>query len=290
MAQRYSGRQFGDRPDGRKLRTTPSIERMLPVLVRTRTAAEEHYRESIEITDACAWLDGKTREGLPNIEMTHLVVAAFVRTVSLLPYLNRFIAGHHIFARYELDVLVSGIGEMYASNVKVRLSDNDTVTDVYHKIADRIDAFKAGEHEQAAERVTDFLMLLPRFLRRLSMQILRVLDYYGFLGQSLLFASPWHASLRVYDNAPAGLNANPLRLADIGTNSVAVSLGGVRSTLEPDAAGHLVAHRWLDIDVAVDSRIATKAQIEKALVYFKRILSSPHELERAPRVVTDDDN
>lgn len=290
MAQRYTGRQLGDRPDGRKLRTNPSVERLLPVLVRTRTAAEEHYRESIEVTDACAWLDGKSREGLGDIGMTHLAAAAFVRTVSRLPYINRFIAGHRLFARYELDVLMSGIGETYSSNVKVRLSDNDTVTDVYHKITDCIESFKAGDREQATERVTGFLMLLPRFLRRLGMQVLRLCDYYGFLGQKLLFASPWHASLRIFDNAPAHLTANPMPLANIGTCSVALSLGAVRDTLEVDATGHLVPHRWLDVDIAVDSRIATKAEIEKAILCFKQCLSAPRELERVPRRVMDDAN
>lgn len=290
MAQRYTGRQLGDRPDGRKIRTLPSVERMLPVLVRTRTAAEEHYRESIEVTQALAWLDGKSREGLSGIGMTHLAAAAFARTVSRLPYLNRFIAGHRVFARYELDVLVSGIGETFSSNVKVRLSDNDTVTDVYHKINDCIESFKAGEHEQAVERTADFLMLLPRFLRRFLMQVLRLCDYYGFLGRSILFASPWHASLRLFDNAPAGLSANPIPLSDLGTNSVTISLGAPRTTIDPDASGRLATHCWLDVDIAVDSRIATKAEIEKAILYFKKCLAEPRELERVPRRVMDDVN
>lgn len=290
MAQRYTGRQLGDRPDGRKIRTLPSVERMLPVLVRTRTAAEEHYRESIEVTQALAWLDGKSREGLSGIRMTHLAAAAFARTVSRLPYLNRYIAGHRIFARYELDVLVSGIGETYSSNVKVRLSDNDTVTDVYHKINDSIESFRAGEHENAVGRVADFLMLLPRFLRRFTMQVLRLCDYYGFLGRKLLFASPWHASLRLFDNEPAGLAANPLPLSNLGTNSVAISLGTPRTTVELDAGAHLTTHCWLDVDIAVDSRIATKAEIEKAILFFKRCLSEPHTLETAPRQTADDVN
>lgn len=290
MAQRYAGRQLGDRPDGRKIRTLPSTERMLPVLVRTRTAAEEHYRESIEVTQALAWLDGKSREGLSGIGMTHLAAAAFARTVSRLPYINRFVAGHRVFARYELDVLVSGIGESYSANVKARLSDNDTVTDVYHKINDRIEAFRAGEHEQAVERTTGFLMLLPRFLRRFLMQLLRLCDYYGFLGRRVLSASPWHASLRLFDNAPSALSANPLPLSDLGTNSVAISLGTPRTTIELDASGRLTTRCWMDVDIAVDSRIATKAEIEKAIVHFKRSLSAPHELETAPKHVADDVN
>lgn len=290
MAQRYTGRQLGDRPDGRKLRSLPSVERLLPVLVRTRSAAEEHYHETIDVTHACAWLDGKKREGMANLDMTHLAVAAFARTVAQLPYFNRFVAGHRLFARYELDVLLSGIGETYSSDVKVRLSDNDTVADVYYKINDCIDTYKAGNREQTIERVTDFLMLLPRFLRRLGMQVLRLCDYYGFLGQSLLFASPWHASLRLFNNQPAGLAANPLPLADPGTCSVAISLGALRTTLEPDSNGHLTTRCRMDVDIAVDSRIATKAEIEKAVLLLKRCLSEPHELESAPPRVAEDVN
>ncbi len=290
MAEQYAGRQLGDRPDGRKLRTLPSRERLLPVLVRTRTAAEEHYHERIEVTDACAWLDGKSREGLTDISMMHLAAAAFARTASRLPYVNRFVAGHRLFARYELDVLLSGTGETYSSNIKVRLSDNDTAADVYHKINDELERFRAGDHEQAMERVTDFLMLLPRFLRRFGMQLLRLGDYYGFLSRGMLYASPWHSSLRLFDNAPAGLAANPMPLSDIGTNSFSITLGTPQSSYDPDASGRLIPHRWMDIDIAVDSRIATKAEIEKAILYFKKCMAEPRELERVPRRVMDDVN
>ncbi len=290
MAQRYAGKQLIGRPDGRRLRTTPSGERLLPMLVRTRTEAQEHYRESIEISAAAAWLDGKAREGFDGIGMAHLAAAAFVRTAARLPYINRFVAGHRLFAREELDVLLSGIGETYSSDVKARLDGSDTVADVYYKLLRAFDDFRSGDRDRAAERVTDFLMLLPRFLLRFGIQIMRLLDYFGLLSRRVLFASPWHASLRLFDNAPAGLAANAMPLSDLGSTSVNITLGAMRSTLEPDDGGHLVPRRWLDVDIAVDSRIATKAQIEKAILYWKHYMAEPHELERAPRRVLDDDN
>ncbi len=290
MAQRYAGKQLGDRPDGRKLRTIPSGERLLPMLVRTRSAAQERYHESVEISAALVWLDEKEREGLEGIGMTHLVAAAFVRTAARLPYINRFVAGHRIYARDELDVLLAGLGESYSSEVKVRLNANDTVEDVYHKTVNAIDELRAENREASAERVTDFLLLLPRFLLRFGVQLLRLLDYFGLLSRRLLFTSPWHASLRLYDNAPAGLGSNALPLYNLGSTSVCLTLGAVRRTLEPDENGKLIPRRWLDLDMTVDSRIATKAEIEKALLYWKHYLAAPHELETAPKRVMNDEN
>ena len=290
MAQRYAGKQLGDRPDGRKLRTTPSGERLLPLLVRTRSAAQERYHESVEVSSALVWLAGKAQEGLDGINMTHLAAAAFVRTAARLPYINRFVAGHRIYARDGLDVLFAGLGETYSSEVKVRLDGNDTVADVYRKTVSAIDELRAGNREHNAERITDMLLLLPRFLLRLGVQLLRLLDYFGLLTRRLLFASPWHASLRLFDNAPAGLGSNVMPLADLGNTSVALTLGTVRRTLEPDDNGQLIPRRWLDLDVTVDSRIATKAEIEKALLYWKHYLAAPQELEAAPRRVASDEN
>ncbi len=290
MAQRYARRQLGDRADGRKLRTLPSTERLAPYIRRTRVDAEEHYRESVEVSALSGWLSGKTHEGLRNMELVHVVAAAFARTVAYCPYFNRFIAGSHIFARNDVSVSLLGIGETATGQIKAELAPSDTVSDVYHRILEQTERLKAGDADSAAERAAGFLMLLPRFLLRFGVQLVRLGDYYGIWGHRLLSASNSHCSVRIYDNARSSLRANSMPLQNFGNASVNITLGKIRTVLEPDESGKLIVRRWLDIDIGVDCRIAPKADIERAVAYWMHFMENPRELERAPKRILDDVN
>jgi len=290
MAQRYARRQLGDRADGRKLRTIPSIERLAPFIHRSRTASEEHYRETVEVSALSGWISGKTEEGLRGIELTHVVAAAFARTVAYCPYFNRFISGSRIFARNHICLTLTGVGETASARVKVVLNTGDTVSDVYHRILEQTENAKAGDMENAFERTAGFLMLLPRFLLHFGVDILRIGDMLGIWGHRILNASLAHSSLQIFDNGKASLGANSMPLSNYGNTSVNISFGKPYVRYEPDERGRLITRRWMDIDIGVDNRIAPKADIGRAIAYWMHYIENPRELERSPKRILDDDN
>ena len=98
---------WGDRIDGRRVRTAQVMEQITAYFMPNRTGASNLFSESVEITELERYIRRKRREGLAGFGMTHVILAAYVRTVAKYPALNRFIAGQHIYSRGE-DIAATG--------------------------------------------------------------------------------------------------------------------------------------------------------------------------------------
>ena len=89
-------KRWGDRNDGRRLRTTPAMLKFMPYIMRDRNDGCNQFEDSIDIAPAEKWLREKRSEGWKGMGMLHLFMAAYVRTVSHCPGINRFVAGQKI--------------------------------------------------------------------------------------------------------------------------------------------------------------------------------------------------
>ncbi|MBR3705122.1 MAG: hypothetical protein IKM11_06530, partial [Oscillospiraceae bacterium] len=90
---------WGDRKDGRRIRTLAPITYVTPYLMPNRNGASNFIRNSVEITEVEKYIHKKRREGLTNFGITHVFLAAYVRCVAKYPALNRFLSGQHIYTR-----------------------------------------------------------------------------------------------------------------------------------------------------------------------------------------------
>ena len=91
-------RRFGDRSDGRRLRTIPPMHYVEPFIMNVRSDAQNHFEDVIDITNAEAYLAEKHKAGYTDLALLHIILAAYIRVVSERPGINRFIAGQQIYA------------------------------------------------------------------------------------------------------------------------------------------------------------------------------------------------
>lgn len=84
-------RRLGDRKEGRRLRTLPALNLFEPYIMIQRNDACNQFAGSIEITETDRWLRAKRQEGCKGLGMLHLFIAAYIRVISQLPGLNRFV-------------------------------------------------------------------------------------------------------------------------------------------------------------------------------------------------------
>lgn len=293
MAERYTRRRFGDRRDGRKLRTVAATRRITPFMMRSREDASNRLYDAVEITDAADWLRRRIDEGQKDLTMMHIVTAAYVRTVSLCPYMNRFVSGRRLFARNGIEVVLKGGYESSgpADNhaVKIDFDPTDTVGDVYRKISDEIDHMKAEYGAESGEKLADFLLKLPRFLLRILMTAMRFLDYNGWLPPLLLQASPYHGSVIVCDYSKQDLPPLNRHLYNFGNIPLSISIGQVRPCVEVDDGGHIFRRKYLDLSLTMDERITEPGRYAEAIRYMKHFIANPALLEKSPRHVLEDE-
>ena len=81
MAERYT-RHMNDRREGRQLYTLPAYARIQPYILRRRSDAACFLSDSVEVTGVEKWLREKRAGGWANLGFLHLIIAAYVRTVS----------------------------------------------------------------------------------------------------------------------------------------------------------------------------------------------------------------
>ena len=105
MATSYR-RRMGDRKDGRLLRSLSAFSKFIPYIMPTRNDATNYYEESFDVSAVDRRLRQLRVEGYKGIGILHFLIAAYIRLVSMLPGLNRFVVGRRIYARHGICVVM----------------------------------------------------------------------------------------------------------------------------------------------------------------------------------------
>ena len=292
MASRYETRRFGDRKDGRLLRSLPPFSKFIPYIMKNRNDATNLYEDCVEISEVERWLRSLRKEDWKGIGMLHLFIAAYLRTVSQCPGVNRFVSGQKIFARNNIEIVMvvkkSMTVDAEETTIKVVFEPTDTVFDVYRKMNEKVEEIKAGGEENNTEEVAAALMKIPGLFLRFAVWVLKVMDYFGLLPQALLDASPFHGSLIVTDLGSLGTRPVYHHIYNFGNLPFFLAFGSKRRAWELDRTGRAVERKYVDYRVSMDERICDGAYLVNAMKYMKYFLTHPTELEEPPENVRDD--
>ena len=107
MEQKKYKRKFGDRSDGRKIRSMDPMNMITPYIMKHRNNASNMVSVSIDIENVEKYIKRKRSEGLKGFGLLHVMLATYVRTVAQRPGVNRFISGQKIFARNDIQVMMT---------------------------------------------------------------------------------------------------------------------------------------------------------------------------------------
>ena len=80
----------------------------------------------------------------------------------------------------------------------------------------------------------------PRFVLRAAIGLLRIMDYFGWIPQSLLDVSPFHGSMIITDLGSLRLGPVYHHIYNFGTLPVFIAFGPKRHAYELDRNGNVV--------------------------------------------------
>ncbi len=292
MSEPIYKRRFGDRIDGRLLRTYPPYNKFTPFIMKRRSDSTNYFSDSIEVTEIDRWLREKRTEGYKGLGMLHLFLAAYVRAVAYRPALNRFVSGQHVFARNYVEVLMT-VKKAFSDDaeettIKVKFLPSDTIFDIYRKISEQIDEVKANVEDNGTDKFVRTFANLPRIVLNTVVGFLRMLDYFGWLPQSLLDISPFHGSMIITDLGSLGIPPVHHHIYDFGNLPVFVAFGAKRHTVELDASARPVERKYVDYSVSVDERTCDGFYMAGSFKYLKYYMKNPRLLEAPPEKVVQD--
>ena len=154
-------RRYGDRKDGRLIRSLPAFNKFMPYIMPTRNDALNYYEESFLVGEVDKRLRQLRVAGYKGIGLLHFLIAAYVRCVSMLPGINRFVAGRRVYAKDTIEVVMAVKRSLSIdateTTIKVEFEPTDTIMDVYLKLNEKIDEIKTSDGNNNTEDVAEAL-------------------------------------------------------------------------------------------------------------------------------------
>ena len=287
-----SKRRFGDRKEGRLLRTLDPYTKFMPYIMPTRNDGCNQYEESFEVTQVDRRLRALRREGYKGIGMLHFIIASYVRCVSMLPGVNRFVVGRRIFARNNIEIVMTVKRSMSVdateTSINVIFEPTDTIFDVYRKMNEKIDEIKSSDESTSTDDVAQTLCSLPRGILRLAVTVLRVMDYFGWIPQGLLDASPFHGSMIITDLGSLRLAPIYHHIYNFGTLPVFIAFGAKYHKYELNRKGEFCDNKYIDLKCVMDERMCDGHYYSQFLQGMRYIFLHPEIIETPPTKVVED--
>jgi hypothetical protein len=263
-----------------------------PYIMRDRVGSTNYFQDSVEISRVERYISKKRKEGLKRLGIMHIIIATYVRTVSQMPGINRFIGGQKIFARNNIEICMAIKKEMkldaMETIIKIECSPTDTIYDVYKKMEEQIELNRMEGDISSFDNTARFLHYIPGLFLKFVMVILRFMDYFDLIPRSLTRLSPFHGSFFITSMGSLGIPPIFHHLYDFGNVPLFLSYGAKRKAFELAKDGTVLARKYIDYTIACDERICDGHYYVTALKFFKDCFKHPEILDNPPEAVVED--
>ena len=284
---------WGDRADGRRVRTVSGMLAVTPYIMVKRNGANNQIRTELEISNLEKYVREKRKEGLTSFGLTHVLIAAYCRCLAKYPACNRFIAGQRIFSRdddivFNMVVKKDMTLESPDTCIKLHLKPSDTVYDIYRKFDEAVQNVKDTPLDSSFDQTVNWLLMLPSLLLSAVFGLLRLMDYFGLIPKFLLEISPFHGSVFFTSMGSLGIPPVVHHLYDFGNVPMFVAFGAKYRRNEIALDGSIEKKKYMDVTFNMDERICDGFYYAAVLKYFRRILADPIRLDVPPETVEQD--
>ncbi len=283
-------RRFGDRNDGRLLRSLSPMMKLMPYIMPQRCDACNSFRGYVDVDTVEKYVREKREKGMVNFTNMHVLLAAYTRLVSQRPGLNRFISGQKIYARNHFEAMLCIKKEMKLNSPDSVISmvfPLDATAEQIYQITEKLVEDAKGETTSFDDtaRILDYI---PGLVKKFAFWLLRLLDYFGLLPMKLKRISPFHGSLFITSMASLGLPPIYHHIYNFGNVPVFVAFGITerKHAVKPD--GSIESKKVMGYTLVMDERICDGYYYASAFRLFNGILRNPWQLDEAPKEIVPD--
>ena len=286
--------RWGDRPDGRLVRTLPPISKVSPYIMVDRNDACNLRAHTVEISELDQYVHRKRKEGLKDFGIMHVILAAYARTVCEYPAINRFLSGQKVYSRdRRLEVIMAIKKEMTVdapdTMISVELDVADTAEDVYRKFNKEVEAVKStSELDSGFDNLAAAINYIPGLFLKFTVWMLKTLDYFGMLPNWLLRLSPFHGSIIITSMGSLGIPPIFHHLYNFGILPIFVAFGRKYRKNDIKVDGTILPNKYMDLCFNCDERICDGFYYATALKYMLNLLARPDQLDQPPKRIIPD--
>ncbi len=278
--------------EGRRIKSSIPMDAVSPFIMPSRTGASNIFYSSVDVSKCEQLIRQKRAEGMKNFGMIHIFMAAYVRVVSQLPGVNRFIRGQRLFARENIEICMAIKKELSLNApetvVKIDATPCDTLETIYNRLSSELSINKQDGDQNDMDDFARILTKLPSVMLKTTVGFLKTLDYFGLLPRSLTKLSPFHGSMFITNMGSLGMPPIFHHLYDFGNLPIFIAMGAKRIEYVLNKNGETEKRKLIDFSIVCDERICDGHYYATAFKMFKRILEKPEQLFDLPEKVVSD--
>ena len=284
MAEQYKRRR-GDRRDGRLLRELDSLHYITGIIYPNRCDNEAYIGLRVDLTPINEYLKKKNEgEEVFPYTMFHIITAALIKTITLRPKLNRFIANCNFYQRNEVTASFI-VKKKFSDNggeslAFIHAKDEETVDTLHEQLFKKIMNCRSEETGDSTEGAMDILNKMPRWLSKTAIKIICWLDRHGWVPKSMVESDPYYSSVVLSNLGSIGLKCGYHHLTNWGTCSLFCIVGEKKAAPYFTADGSYEMRETLDLGLTIDERLADGYYYSKSIKLLKYLLEHPEELEK----------
>ena len=268
------------------------MDAVSPFIMPDRMGASNMFSASVNVEKCERLLREKRLEGMKGLGMIHIFMAAYIRVVSELPGINRFIRGQRIFARHNMEICMAIKKEMALNApetvVKLDAVPTDTLYTVYENLTKLLEENKEEGDHNSMDAFARILVSIPGVILKFFVWFLKLLDYFGLLPRWLTKLSPFHGSMFITNMGSLGMPPIFHHLYNFGNLPVFIAMGKKRTEYTLNKDGQIETNRLIDFTIVCDERICDGHYYASAFKKLKKVLENPEQLLVAPESVTED--
>ncbi len=279
------GRRFGDRKDGVLLRKLDAMHFIMPLIYPSRCDNEAYISERIDLTNINRYLEEKNSTNPEyKYNLFQVIVSAALKTVTLRPKMNRFIANKNYYQRNEVSAAFV-IKKQFQDNSEegmafIRSKETDTIDTVHNDIYRQVNRCRYETKQDSTVETMELLNKIPRFIAKAIISFLCFLDRHGWVPQSIISTDPYYSSIMLTNLGSIKLKCGYHHLTNWGTTSAFLVIGEKKIRPFYDEKGNMEMRDSVDIGLTVDERIADGYYFSKTIKLLKKLLENPELLER----------
>jgi len=278
------GKKLGDRKDGVKLRNIHAMHFVMPLMYPNRCDNEAFISERIDLTNIIAYLEKKNQADPEyNYNLFQVMVTAVLKTITLRPKMNRFIANKTMYLRNEVSAAFT-VKKIFSDSgaealAQIRTTGNETIDDIHDEIFRQISLCRSDKVDAGTESL-NAVASIPGFLARLVGAGARFLDRHGWMPQSVIAGDPYYCSVVLTNLGSIKLHAGYHHLTNWGTTSVFCAIGEAKKRPFFDDDGTVHMKDSVDIGLTIDERIADGYYYSRTVQLLKKLLENPELLDK----------
>lgn len=276
-------KHWGDRRDATLLRDIDSMHYIMPLMYPNRCDNEAFISERIDLTNVNKYLEKKNADDPAyKYNIFQIIVTAVLKTITLRPQLNRFIANYNLYQRdgvsaaFTIKKIFTDEGDEALAFLRAKPTDN--IDSIHDEIFRQVSYVRHQGKDPSTESM-DMLQKIPLIFKKPLGAGARFLDRHGWMPQSVIETDPYQSSVVLANLGSIKLHSGYHHLTNWGTTSVFCIVGEKKPRRFELGDGTTELRDSIDIGLTVDERISDGFYCSRAVRLLKTLLENPELLE-----------